>query len=79
MGQGASSPLPGAGGGKPSEKEADKDSKAPDLQGVSTQYLLSEVQRRLNCLNKPDKHIILVGKFSNTLDADAGSGLAIPL
>lgn len=61
MGQGASSSKSPPGGSVP---KIDKSGghKGPELDDVSTEYLLSEVQRRLNCLNKPDKHIILVGK-----------------
>ena len=60
MGQGVSKAgeLPDAA--KPEIKGSDEN--GPDLDGVSTETLLAEVQRRLNCLNKPDKRIILVGE-----------------
>lgn len=28
---------------------------------VETEVLVHEVQRRLECLNKPDKHLVLIG------------------
>lgn len=62
MGQGASAPQPPpATGAKPPESDTKQQDDSPDLDGVSTETLLAEVQRRLDCLSKPDKRIILVG------------------
>ena len=33
----------------------------PDLSELSTAELLEEVQRRLSCQEKPEKHLILIG------------------
>ncbi len=33
-----------------------------DLSEISTQDLVHEVQRRLECLNKPEKRLILIGQ-----------------
>ena len=32
-----------------------------DLSEISTEELVHEVQRRLECLNKPEKRLILIG------------------
>lgn len=32
-----------------------------DLSEVSTEVLLQEMQRRLDCLNKPEKRLVLIG------------------
>jgi adenylate kinase len=34
-----------------------------DISEVSTEALMREMQRRLECLNKPEKRIILVGAW----------------
>ena len=35
-----------------------------DLNDVATDDLLSEVQRRLHCFEKPEKRVIMVGKMA---------------
>lgn len=32
-----------------------------DLSEIPTEQLLKEIERRLNCLNKPDRRLILIG------------------
>ena len=80
MGQGASTAqIPPPSGAKPqdqkppgqklpeqkSEQKGQDNEESADLGSVPTETLLSEVQRRLDCLNKPDKRIILVGQFTD--------------
>ena len=36
-----------------------------DLADVSTDDLLSEVQRRMHCMDKPEKRVIMVGKHAD--------------
>lgn len=38
-----------------------------DLTEVPTERLLKEMQRRLDCLNKPDKHLVLIGASGRAL------------
>ena len=35
-----------------------------DLNDVATDDLLSEVQRRMHCFEKPEKRVIMVGKVT---------------
>lgn len=37
---------------------------ALDLAEVPTEQLVKEVQRRMECLNKPEKRLILLGAWS---------------
>jgi adenylate kinase len=36
-----------------------------DLSEISTESLVHEIQRRLECLNKPEKHLILIGALQS--------------
>lgn len=55
-------PPPPPSGAVPPKKDQEKDKKGgPELDNVPTETLLAEVHRRVNCLSKPDKRIILVG------------------
>ena len=38
-----------------------------DLADVTTDDLLAEVQRRMHCMDKPEKRVIMVGEILNTL------------
>lgn len=52
-----------------------------DLTEVSTEALMAEIQRRLDCTKKPEKRIILIGGWSRlgsppgSIDHRAGSGI----
>lgn len=35
-----------------------------DLADIATDDLLAEVQRRMHCMDKPEKRVIMVGKHS---------------
>lgn len=37
---------------------------AIDLSEVTTEQLMHEVQRRLDCLNKPEKRLVLIGAWA---------------
>jgi len=45
----------------PSKQPADM-AAAMDLSELPTEALVKEVQRRLECLNKPERRLILIGK-----------------
>lgn len=69
MGQEASKdggkPPPPPSGAVPPKKDAGKEASkkdGPDLDSVPTESLLAEIQRRVNCLSKPEKRLILVGR-----------------
>ena len=40
---------------------------AAHLEDVSTDDLIKEVQRRLECATKPEKHVVLIGKLRAAL------------
>ena len=46
------------------------------LNEVTTDALMREVQRRLDCSTKPDKRVILIGAHPATLRRNRGRGCA---
>jgi hypothetical protein len=40
-----------------------------DLTDIPTEDLVKEMHRRLSCQSKPEKHVILIGRYPDCLDA----------
>lgn len=41
-----------------------------DLVDVPTEELVKEMQRRLNCQSKPEKHVILIGRQQSNVNGN---------
>jgi uncharacterized DUF497 family protein len=52
---------------------------AMDLADIATDDLLAEVQRRMHCMDKPEKRVIMVGKCRKSLPRVSGEQLCIAL
>lgn len=49
---------------------------AMDLSELPTEALLKEMQRRLDCLNKPERRLVLIGTYLNPLHVRMWTDLA---
>ncbi len=52
---------------------------AMDLADIATDDLLAEVQRRMHCMDKPEKRVIMVGKCTQALPRVPGEQLCVSL